>query len=125
MHLDQQCISPGSDGRSRHRRNLVATPRSMRRICRHRQVRELVNDRNRRNIHGVPRVGLKGSNAALAQDHVVVSAGHNVFRRQQHLLQRCGDPTLQQHRLAYLAQFAQQIEILHVARAHLQNIHVR
>ena len=33
-------------------------------------------------------------------------------------------PALQQHRLALLAQFAQQGEVLHVARAHLQDIGV-
>ena len=34
-------------------------------------------------------------------------------------------PALEQHRLANLAQFAQQIEVLHVARAHLEDVHIR
>ena len=96
----------------------------MRRIRRHGQMRELVNDWDRRNIHRVSRVGLKGSNAALAQNHLVVPARHDVFRRQQQLFQRGRDPALEQHRLAYLPQLAQQIKVLHVARSYLQNIHI-
>ena len=34
------------------------------------------------------------------------------------------DAALQQHRLAHLAQFAQQVEVLHVARAHLEDVDV-
>ena len=89
------------------------------------QVRELVNHRNRGDIHGVARGGLIGADAALAEDHVVVAAGHDVLAGEQQFLDGGGDAALEQHRLAYLAQFAQQIEVLHIARPHLEAIRVR
>jgi len=36
-----------------------------------------------------------------------------------------GDAALQQHGLARLAQFAQQVEVLHIARAYLKKVHIR
>src|SRR5207248_1294639 len=88
-------------------------------------MRELVNYGNRRDIERVAGVGLKGANAALAEDHVVVAARHDVFGREQQLFQGRRDAALQQHRLAYLTEFTKQIEILHVARSHLQNVNIR
>ena len=88
-------------------------------------MRELLHHRNRRDIHGVARVGLEGADAALAQNHFVIAAGENVFRRQQQFFDGRGNAALQQNRLADLAEFAQQIEVLHVARADLQNVGIR
>ena len=68
--------------------------------------------------------GFVGADAALAQDHVVVAAGQDVLARQQQLLDGGRDAALEQHRLAHLAQLAQQVEVLHVARAHLEAVDV-
>src|SRR5579863_2882388 len=88
-------------------------------------MRQLVNDRNRRNIHRVARVRFERSDPPLAQDHIVISPGHYVFRREQQFFQRRRNPSFHQNRLAHLPQFAQQIKVLHVARPNLQNIHIR
>src|SRR5271170_6723617 len=77
MHFNQQRIRPGGHRRSRHRRNLVASPRPVRRVRRHRQMRQLVNNRNRGNIHRVPRVSLKRPNPALAQNHAIMYSADN------------------------------------------------
>src|SRR2546427_4968652 len=88
-------------------------------------MRQLLDDGDSGNIQRVASIGLEGANAALAQNHVVIAAGHDVFRRKQQLFESGGDAALEQHRLLDLAQLAQQIKILHIARAHLQDIHVR
>ena len=83
-----------------------------------------MNHRNGGDVHGVARGRFVGANAALAEDHVVVSAGHDVLARQQQFLNRRGDAPLQQNGLARLTQLAQQVEVLHVARPHLETIHI-
>ncbi len=48
----------------------------------------------------------------------------DVLGGEQQLFDRRGDAALEQHRLAHQAEFAQQVEVLHVARAHLEAIDV-
>ena len=125
MDSHQQPVGPGGHRRASHRQHLVAPSRAVRRIADHRQMRQPLHHRDRRNIHGVARVRLKRPYAALAQDDFVIPAAHDVFSREQQFLDRRRDAALQQHRLAQFAQLAQQIEILHIARAHLQDVGVR
>src|SRR5580704_12029037 len=84
-----------------------------------------MNDRDSRNIKRVASVGFERANAALAQNDIVVSASHNVLGGEQQLLEGRSDATLEQNRLLNFAQFTQQIEILHVARADLEDVHER
>ncbi len=97
----------------------------MRRIRRHGQVRELVNDRDGRNIKSVASIGFERANSALAQDDIVVSTSHNVFGGEQQLFQCRSNAPFEQNRLFDFPQFTQQIEILHVARANLEDVHKR
>ena len=48
----------------------------------------------------------------------------DVLRRQQPLLDRRGDAALEHHRLARAAELAEQREVLHVARADLEDVGV-
>ena len=75
-------------------------------------------------VHGVAGVCLVGADAALAEDEVVVAAGEDVLGREQHLLDGGRDAALQQHGRARVAKLAQQVEVLHVARAHLEEVDV-
>src|SRR5713226_5336808 len=88
-------------------------------------MREFMNDRDRRNIHRVASVSFERANAALAQNDFVVSASEQVFSGAQEFFEGGGDPALEQHGLANLAQFTQQIEVLHIARAHLEDVDIR
>src|SRR5208282_4529063 len=56
---------------------------------------------------------------------IVVSTGHNVLGGEQQFLQCRSNATLEQNRLLNFAQFTEQIEILHVARADLEDVHER
>src|ERR1700732_2290666 len=88
-------------------------------------MRELVNDRDRRNVQGVASVSLEGANASLTQNYIVVSTGHDVLGGQQQLFQSRSNAALEENRLLDLAQLAQQIEVLHIARAHLEDVNKR
>ena len=81
----------------------------MRRVGDHRQVRELLDHRNRGDVHGVAHVSVEGAYAALAQNHVVVSAGHDVLGAEQQLFDGGGHAALEQHGLLNFAERAEQI----------------
>ena len=83
-----------------------------------------MNDWNRGNVHGVAGVSLERPNAALAQDNFVVAARQQIFRRTQQFFDGGRDAALEQHRFAHLAQFAKQVEILHISRAHLEDVDI-
>ena len=75
-------------------------------------------------VQGVPGGRLKGADAPLAQDHVLVAPGHDVLGAHQQLLEGVGQAPLQEDGLAGVAQLFEQLEVLHVPGAHLDHIHV-
>ena len=87
-----------------------------------RQVRALLHVGHGVEIERVAGRGLEGADAALAQDHLIVAGGEDIFRREQQLLDLRGEAALQQDRLVGPPDGAQQREILHVARADLQRV---
>src|SRR5436190_18067931 len=87
-------------------------------------MRELLDERDRRNVQGVAGVSLKGLDAALADDDFVIAAGHQVLGRKQRLFNRRRRAAFEQNWLVELGKVSQQIVILHVARADLQNVYV-
>ena len=104
--------------------NHVAAAGAVRRIADDGQVRKLLDDRDGGDVHRVAGVGLEGADAALAEDDVVVAAGEDVFGGEQQLFDGGGDAALEQHGLADRAELAQQVEVLHIARADLEEIDV-
>ena len=81
--------------------------------------------RHGRQVEGVAGVGLKGADAALAEDDLLVAAGHDVFGAHQQLLDGVGTGrALSRMGLFGLAQLLEQLEVLHVARADLDDVHV-
>ena len=80
--------------------------------------------RNRRNIQRVAGHGFKGADAAFAQNHLFVAARHDVFGAHQQLFDGTGQTAFQQNRLVDFAQLFQQLKVLHIARAHLNDIHI-
>src|SRR5579864_1964108 len=97
----------------------------MRRIGRNRQMRQFVHDGNGGNIERIASVGLESAYTALAGDDVVIASRHDVLGGKQEFLDGRGDAALEKDRLLQLAELAQQIEVLHVARADLQDVDVR
>src|SRR5580700_1625006 len=70
-------------------------------------------------VECIARVIAESAHAALAEDHVVISLGENIFGGHQKFVERSGHPALQQHGLLGAAGALEQREILHVACADL------
>src|SRR5687768_7296905 len=98
MNFNQQAVRSGCNRSPGHRRNLVATAGAMRGVDNNGEVGEFLDNWDRRNIQCVAGVVLKGSNATLAQDDFMVSAGENIFGRKEPLFDGCGNPAFEQHR---------------------------
>ena len=86
-------------------------------------MRQVLQNRNRIDIGCIARGRFKRADAALAQHHLLVAARQNIFSRHQQLLDGCGKSALEKHRRLRLADGSQKVEVLHVARPDLQNIH--
>ena len=87
-------------------------------------MRLFAQHRDAGQIQRVARRRLISADAAFAQDDLVIAACHDVLSAHQPLLNRVRQPALEQNRLMRLAQHLQQLEILHVARANLNNVHI-
>ena len=75
MDFDHDPVRPSRDRRARHRDHFVAQAGAMRRVGDDRQMRQLVHDRNGRQIEEIARRRVEAPHAPLAQNHVVVSFG--------------------------------------------------
>ena len=75
-------------------------------------------------VHGVAGCGFVSADAAFAKHDVVVAAGEDVFAGEEELLDGAGDAAFEEDGFADLAELAQQIEVLHVARADLEEVGV-
>ena len=79
---------------------------------------------DRRKIERIAGVGLKGAHAALAENDVLVAAGHDVLRAHQPFLVGRGHTALDHHGLFLTAHSLQKVEVLHIARADLNDVHI-
>src|SRR5215470_14849513 len=82
------------------------------------------DDRDRGDVERISRVGFKRADTALAQNHVVISTGKNVFGGKQEFFHRRREAALEKNRFANFAESAQKKIILHVASADLIDVHV-
>ena len=87
-------------------------------------MRQLLEHGHGREVERVARVVVKRADAALAEDDLLVAAGHDVLGAHEQLLERAGQTALEQDGLAQLAELTQEIEVLHIARADLNDIHI-
>ena len=90
----------------------------------HGQMAQLMQLRHGGEIQRVAGIVTEGADAALAEDHPLVSGSHDILRAHQQLPERVGKAALEQNRLVELAQLAQQIIVLHAAGTHLQHVHI-
>ena len=70
-------------------------------------------------IQRVAGVVVKGADAPLAENDLLVAVGHDVLGAHQQLLQCVGKAALEENGLVELAQFPQQVKILHIPGTHL------
>ena len=87
-------------------------------------MRQMLEHRHRTDIEDIARIGLKGADAALAENDIVIAARHDVFGAHQPFLIGRGKTALQQHRLLLMTELFQQRKVLHIARTNLNDIHI-
>src|ERR1051326_3011003 len=124
MDFNEQSIGARGHCGSSHRNYLVAAAGPVRGGSDDRQVRKRLHHGDSGDVHRVSRVALEGPNAALAQNDVVVAPREHIFGAEQQLFNGGGDAALEQYGFANLAELPQQVVILHVARADLQDVGV-
>ena len=122
VHLDQQPVGAAAARGERHRRDEVANAGAVRGIDQDGQMGLLLDIGDGVEIERVAGRGLEGADAALAQHHLLVAGGEQIFGGEQQFLDLGREAALEQHRLARLADGAEQGEILHVAGADLQRV---
>src|ERR1019366_8797817 len=124
MDFDHQAVGAGGYGGPRHGSHDVAAAGGVRRGGENRQVGQVLDPRDGGEIQGIARVGFEGADAAFAENNVVIAAGQYVLGGEQEFLDAGSDAPFQQHRLGLLAELAQQVEVLHIARAHLHDVRI-
>ena len=86
--------------------------------------RQVVEERDGRQVHRVAGVGLEGADAALAEDDVGVARADDVLGRHQPLLDGRAVAALEHDRLADPPDGHEQRVVLHVAGADLEDVRV-
>src|SRR5262249_46185185 len=79
VNLNQKTVCSGGDGRAPHRSNLVAASGAVRGIGHNGQVGQFFDDWDGGDIERVASVRLKSADTALANDHIVITAGQQIF----------------------------------------------
>src|SRR5271166_3167356 len=122
VDFDDETVSPNRNRGPGQWRDLVALAGSVAGIDDDRQMAQPLHRGNHAEIERVASVIGEGAHAALAQDHVVVALAHDVFGGHQKFFHRGRQAALQQHGFMRFTGALQQREILHVARADLDDV---
>ena len=124
MNLNQQTVSAGGNGSQGNRGNQVPFPGAVAGVSNDWQVTEPLDHRDRRHVQREPGQGLKTAYASLAEHHLAIAPGQHVFRRQEPLLVGCGKAPFDHYRHIQFAHGVQQIVVLHITSANLQDVGV-
>src|SRR5882757_8125013 len=87
-------------------------------------MRELFDYGDGGDVQRVAGVGFEGADAALAEDYIVVAAGENVLSAEEKFFHGGGHSAFEQNWFADFAKGTEEMVILHIARADLENVHV-
>ena len=117
-----QAVGTGGERGQGHGRDVVALAGAVAGIDENRQVRELLDWRDDRQVQRVAAVVGEGPHAAFAEDHLIVAAGEDVLGRHQPFFEGGRHASLEQHRLPRPGDPPQQAVILHVASANLDDV---
>ena len=80
VHLDDEAVRAAGGSSQCHRAHEARNAGRVAGVDDDRQVRELLEHRHSRKVECVSRVVVVGANAALAEDDLLVAAGHDVLR---------------------------------------------
>jgi len=122
MHFNNEAIGAGSNADAREARDEIAQPCGVAWIGNHRQVRDLLQQRDARGIKSVAHRRLEGANAALAKNDVGIAMIEDNLCRAQQVGDGCDHAALQQDGQARSRRNFKQRVVLHAARTDLQNV---
>ena len=94
MDLDDDPVRARRGGRHRHRRHQLAPAGGVAGVDDHRQVRALLEHRDRHQVKREAVGGLERADPALAQDHLLVALLEDVLGGHQQLVERADSPRL-------------------------------
>ena len=122
VYLDQQPVGSGSHRRQSDGGDQIPFSGAVAGVGHDGQVAEPFDHGHCGHIQRKPSEGLKPANSPFAENHLLVAPGHHVFCGQQPLFVRGGQPTLDHDRFPDQANFVEQIVVLHVPGADLQDV---
>jgi len=122
MYLNEESIGSHSDGTETKSLDQVGVAASLRGINHDRAMSLLPKDRDRHQVQGIAGVGFKGADTAFAENEVRVAAGEDIFSGQEPLFDQHGGTALEQNRFTGMGCGDQELEVLSVAGANLDNI---
>ena len=124
VHLDDQAVGTGGHGGQGQGLHHPVHAGGVGGVDDDGQVAHLLDGGDGGHVQGVAGIGLKGAHPPLAEDHVLVAGGHDVLGGHDPLLIGVGQAPLEEDGLAHLAHLLEQLEVLHVAGAHLHHVHL-
>ena len=124
MNFDEEAVGANGDGGAGKGENFVALAGAVTGINEDRKMAAFFDGGNDGEVESVAREIGEGANAALAEHDVVVALGEDVFGGHEELVERRGHATLEEDGLFGAASALEEREILHVARANLDDIGV-
>src|SRR6267378_8582720 len=124
VDFDEEAIGANGDGSAGEREYFVALAGTVAGIDEDGQVAALLDGGDDGEVERVARKVGKGADAALAKHDVVVALRHDVFGGHEKFVERGGHAALEEDVLFGAAGALEQREILHVARADLNDVGV-
>ena len=123
MYFDHESVRSGSHGCFRHRLYEPPFPSGVARVYDNGEMGFLAQHGDALEIKSVPCVSLECADAALAEDDVLVSGRHDILCGHDPFLIGGVEAALQKDRAVELSELLEQVEVLHVAGADLDEIH--
>ena len=122
MDFDEQAISADSDSGAGKRQNFVALAGAVAGINKNGEMAAFFYRWNDGEVERVAGEIGEGANAALAEHDVVIAFGEDVFGGHKEFVERGGHAALEEDRFFGAAGALEEGEILHVARANLDDV---
>jgi len=124
MNFDKEAVGADGDGGARKRQNFVAHAGAVTRVHDDGQMAAALDGGNDGEVERIAGMVGEGAHAALAENHVVVAFGEDVFGGHEEFVERGGHAALQEDGFFGVAGALEEREILHVARADLDDVGV-
>lgn len=122
MDLDEEAVRLEGDGTTAKGEDEIRASAALAGIHDDREMGFLFGNRDGSQIESVAGVGLERADAALAEEDIWVAVGEDILGGQQPLLDFLAHPALEEHRFARSGALDEELEILRVAGADLEDV---